>query len=599
MRQLADGLYLHEGSANTGILLDERRRALLIDAGGPGVLASLRALGAGPPERVLCTHHHPEQVWGLPGAPLVVPEGERRLFEAPEEFWTDPLQRWHVYHFRPQPWVHARACRVVGTCRGGDVIHWGDALVRVVDTPGHTDGSVSYVVETGGHRLAFTGDCIAGPGQVWDLYSLQKGRSGLMDYHGFLGDRQRLLEGLHRVLALRPEALIPSHGAPIREPWAAVAALGTGLEALWASYGRVCAGRHYFPQVFADLDGRAPHLPAVPVTPLPRFVRHHGTTFVLTSADGAVLVLDCGDPSMVERLEGHSVEGLWLSHYHDDHVDGAAAFRRAFACPVLADARLAEVLEDPWRFRLPCQCPTPLPVDRRLADGERWQWHEFALTSFRFPGQTLYHAALLVEGHGERLLFAGDAFTPTGLDDYCAFNRNLMAPGAGYAECLARLRALEPVTLFNCHVDVGFSFTREHLDFLEAALEERRGILRRLLPWPDPDFGLDPDWVRLDPYEQATSPGARVHLDVVVTNHALAPVEARAQLLPAEDCWHVAPEEAATVVAAKGEGCLPFEVAVPPEAPRGRHVVAARLHLRGRDLGPLRAGVVEVRAAEA
>ena len=48
----------------------------------------------------------------------------------------------------------------------------------MLDTPGHTDGSLSYLVEVDGKRVVFCGDAIYDEGQVWDLYSLQKGTEG-------------------------------------------------------------------------------------------------------------------------------------------------------------------------------------------------------------------------------------------------------------------------------------------------------------------------------------------------------------------------------------------------------------------------------------
>src|SRR4030095_15209416 len=53
---------------------------------------------------------------------------------------------------------------------------------------GHTDGSVTYLVEVAGRRVAFTGDLIAAPGQIWEIYSLQKRFPGMRGGYWGFGD---------------------------------------------------------------------------------------------------------------------------------------------------------------------------------------------------------------------------------------------------------------------------------------------------------------------------------------------------------------------------------------------------------------------------
>ena len=39
----------------------------------------------------------------------------------------------------------------------GQTLDWGTARIRAIATPGHTDGSVSYLVEVDGRRVATCG----------------------------------------------------------------------------------------------------------------------------------------------------------------------------------------------------------------------------------------------------------------------------------------------------------------------------------------------------------------------------------------------------------------------------------------------------------
>lgn len=164
--------------------------------------------------------------------------------------------------------------------------------------------------------------------------------------------------------------------------------------------------------------------------PVPSCLRHFGTSWVLISQDKAACVMDYGSADVVRRTrelvdrgEVRSIEGLWITHYHDDHVDFVPEFLEAFPCPCITDGAVAQVITDPLAWRLPCISPKKAQVDRVTCNGESWRWHEFKMTAYHLPAQTLYHSGLLVEGQRTRMLFVGDSFTPAGIEDYCAQNR--------------------------------------------------------------------------------------------------------------------------------------------------------------------------------
>ncbi|MEZ4664126.1 MAG: hypothetical protein R2911_41885 [Caldilineaceae bacterium] len=121
---------------------------------------------------------------------------------------------------------------------------------------------------------------------------------------------------------------------------------------------------------------------------------------------------------------------------------------------------------------MPCISPAVTRVDQITTEGQSWRWNEFELTAFHCPGQTYYHGGLLVEG-GLRLFFSGDSFTPAGIDDYCAGNRNLLSAGVGLDQCLALIEQLQPTHIFNCHVALAFTFTPAEINFMRQNLAER------------------------------------------------------------------------------------------------------------------------------
>lgn len=553
---------------------------------------------------ILFTHHHRDQACG---ARLVqsrcrigVPEAEREFFEDVAGYWNKSENRWHVYNFHPNHPVLTESLRVDHTLREGDRIEWGPARISVLGTPGHTDGSISHVVEADDQRVVFCGDVIHSPGKVREIHSLQKG-GRTKDYHGFMGARHELMASLEKIRRTAPSRLVPSHGWIAGEPSRAINLLISRLQRCYDLYASSSALRFYFPELFPDhLKGRGV-MPIRACKPVPGFLSHFNTTWVLASGNGAAFVMDCGSPRVVDEVRrlvstGYikRVEALWITHYHDDHVDAVPEFRREFGCPVIADAHVAEVVEDPRGRRLPCMSPIEISVDRRTTSGERWQWHEFAMTAYHLPGQTLYHGGLLVEGRGLRLFFSGDSFTPGGMDDYCAGNRNLLGKGRGYDFCLALLERLKPDLVFNCHVDRAFDFTPAQLGFMRRRLAQRFKECGKLIAWDDPNYGIDENWVRCHPYEQTLSPGQRAHVEVVITNHSSAARRAECAMVFPRD-WHI--QKGGTGVAVIGageEGAVSLSWDMPEPASRGRFILPVDLAYGGRILPQVTEAIVEV-----
>lgn len=479
-------------------------------------------------------------------------------------------------------------------------LHWGPATIGVLATPGHTDGSVSYVVDVDGRRTVFSGDAIADAGKVWDLWSLQKGTL-TRDYHGFLGARPQLKESLGRIEKARAATLVPSHGAIMNDPPRAIGELRAALDRCYDKYAAISAMRLYHADVFAEYEGRAGLMPIRKGKAVPACLRHFGTTWMLVSRDGAAFVMDCGDGATVKEIrrrvaegEVRRVEGLWITHYHDDHTDGIPEFQQAFDCPCITDRSVAQVIADPLAWRLPCISPHKARVDRATTDGESWTWHEFRLTAYHFPGQTLYHSGLLVEGEGLRMFFAGDSFTMAGIDDYCAGNRNWLGRGTGYDRCLALIQELKPTHIFNPHVAEAFDFTAEECRFMRANLAEREKLFGDLVPWDHANFGMDESWIRCAPYEQAATAGRGLAIEVVVTNHAARPREVLCRAVPPRAWGGEATVWARATVAAKKEGRVRLTVRVPPTVMPGRYVVAVDVVFGGRELPEFAEAIVVI-----
>lgn len=586
--RLSEHLLVYHGPINVGIVRDGAK-ALLIDCGDAGVAAALPKLGVTRVEQIIFTHHHRDQACGAygmaaAGARIGVPAAEHGYFARPADYWDDG-HLWRIYQsFRPDRLLLSRPLRVDQALADGQEMTFGPAKIRVLGTPGHTEGAVSFLVEVDGNRVVFCGDCIYDEGQVWDVYSLQKGFSKggqqIGGYHGFMGDRWRLVESLRRIKALRPKMLVPSHGNLMSDPAKAIDTLARRFETCYENYVGISALRHYFPRLFTDYAGRPGQMPIRPGIKPPGCLRHFGTTWMLVSKSGAALVMDAGSPGTVEQLkrllqqrEIKSVEGLWVTHYHFDHTDGIPKFQQEFDCPCITDRRLAEVLTDPKAWRLPCLGVEPIRVHRPMKDGQSWQWQEFKLTSYFYPGQTLYHAGLLAESKGLRMFFVGDSHTPSGIDDYCAYNRNWLGREAGFQYCISLIERLKPTHVFNCHVDQAFTFTPEEIRFMRKNLDRREELFGELVPWDHANYGLDPSWVRCHPYAQGAKPGGQVKLKVVITNHSAKPQAAACRAVLPKAFGGQPTRWVEAEVPAKTEKDLPVIFRVLPGARPGRRVV--------------------------
>ena len=121
------------------------------------------------------------------------------------------------------------------------------------------------------------------------------------------------------------------------------------------------------------------------------------------------------------------------------------------------------------------------------------------------------------------MFFAGDSFTPSGIDDYCLQNRNILKPGQGFFRCLEIVEKLPTgCWLINQHVEPAFRFSAEQIATMRAALQERIGLLKQLLPYDDPNFGLDETWAVLHPYAVSVRAGETAHIQVRILNHSPA-----------------------------------------------------------------------------
>ena len=183
----------------------------LVDSGLPwnpsGIVKYIRSIGRDPSElrQILVTHSHPDHTGGTlslvkaTGAQVVAHRSDTKRLNGNRAILA------YLGHLgkvtAPLPFMGKAP--VTSLVEDGDVlpIHGG---MRVIHTPGHTAGSVCYLLEDLG--VLFSGDTIFSDGQ-------QLSRS--VPFPGY--DRERYIRSLKRLSELSFEGVCGGHGDPLRE----------------------------------------------------------------------------------------------------------------------------------------------------------------------------------------------------------------------------------------------------------------------------------------------------------------------------------------------------------------------------------------------
>lgn len=505
-------------------------------------------------------------------AALVVPAAEAEAARNPEKFWSLFRQtRFHDYAQRSTK-LPAAALNVQRTVAGGDTLRFGDVEVRVLATPGYTPGAVSYEFDHAGKRTIASGALILDGARVPDIYSLQDAipETKTRGYHGYATRAGLLIESLRAVRARKPDVIVPFRGPVIENPIAQIDLLISRLQELLDSHFSTDALRWYWGEESWQTRGqialtRPPAAPMAmaPQRPLPEWAIPIGNSRLLVSLSGAAFLVDAGYPQIVEKLEElqqqgrfKNLEGIWITHYHDDHTDHAARVAKRFNAPVHYTARMHDILANPAGYRMPCLTTHPVSGTPH-PNADRWQWREFSLAAFYFPGQTLYHGALAVarEG-GDKVLFVGDSFTPSGIDDYCLQNRTFVHAGQGYQACLDVIESLhDDFWLNNQHVQPMFRYDAARIARMRAELRRREQLLTQLTTLPDANYAIDEGWARFYPYAPSAAKGGTAQVELRLENHTAKPQSFRAAF-HAPPGWEIVAAQKETIVPSRSTGTL-------------------------------------------
>jgi glyoxylase-like metal-dependent hydrolase (beta-lactamase superfamily II) len=589
--ELAPGLFRVRDTCHVYVIAGpdgpDGRTGIAIDFGSGEVLDHLAEMGLDRLTHVLMTHHHRDQAQGLhraveAGIGVVVPPVEQDLFARVDRMW-ERRQVIDDYNLREDRFSLLEPVPVDGLAQEYRTAAYGGIDVLTLPTPGHTPGSVSYVVEVDGRRIAFTGDLVYAPGKVWSIAATQ------WSYSDQEGPAMTVLSAL-QLQRERLDLLCPSHGEPMADPAGALGALETNMQ-------RYVDSRRAEPW---DLRRRLDE-PFEQLTP--HLLRNRSSlaySYVLVSDSGAALVFDFGFdqttglPSGSDRAarrpwlaslpalkRDHGVTRVEVAiptHYHDDHVAGMPLLREVEGTEIWTPAHIAPVLATPLHHDLPCQWFDPIPSDRVLEVGGTVRWQEYEITVHDLPGHTLFAAAYEVEVDGVRVLVTGDQQDGSWVPgeraetlNYQYRNRFRVEDFRKSAALYARLR---PELMVSGHwmprwVD------DTYLEMLARRGEEVVDLHRLLLP-DDLDLGADSVLARLTPYYSLVQSGAALVLTAEVRNPFDHDV--RAEVVPVTPYgWHDSGPVSRLVHAGGTEQVEVTVVAAGPPRRRVRVAVDVRL----------------------
>lgn len=217
--RLSDHLYLigsgdfglsHEFDCNVYVL-DSGKELVMIDTGAgcnvPLLINNLTRDGLNLEHKhlgkILLTHGHADHAGGAYelrqryGCEVYVGEQEVGVVEhgGEKDLGLDVAKKSGFY----SPDYMFKNCKVSKSVKHGDIIRSGDLEIYALNIPGHSPGSICYLVQLPEGKALFTGDVVFAKGVIG---LLNCDGSSLSDYRKYI----------HRLRGLNVDMLLPGHG---------------------------------------------------------------------------------------------------------------------------------------------------------------------------------------------------------------------------------------------------------------------------------------------------------------------------------------------------------------------------------------------------
>lgn len=533
-------LFLWTDTCNVYVLRNGDH-ALLIDLGNGSVLKHLDKIGVKHVDWVLFTHHHREQCQGIDHVDrsvtkIAAPKAEQALFETPTEFrkWFPKLgDKFSVYgasYVRPP----SQPIRLDKALDPDQKLLWRGREISCLATPGHSPGSMTYVLPRNGKTIAFTGGVIHDGAKLTTWYDTE------WDY-GFAKGIDTLIKSVELLIEQRLDLALPSRGPVIKNPRQQLETYRQKLGAFRKSYVR---GYSVFDSTEQERDSisKPTKVPLISqVTPHLYKLSHKtkGKNFaIIVSDQGRGLILDCGlfPKSMLEEIIVglrtemglKEIDAFWISHMHGDHFLLGPTLKEKYGAKAWTLDRIVDKCEHPRRYDYAALVSAygdgfdGMKIDKAFRDGEVVEWEGYKIHVDWMPGQTEFGCCLWLEIDGKRIAFTGDNLFGNPADKKqdgheAVVARNSAIFEEGYLLGSRYLKDLKPDIVMGSHSYV----MHDPAEFLDRYHEWSKRIIKHyqgLLPDKDYEYDFDPYWVSAYPYRVDFSQSAEQLVTVTVRN---------------------------------------------------------------------------------
>lgn len=536
---LLPDLFVWKDTCNVYVLKDGDA-ALLIDLGDGSVLDHLGEIGVKNAEWVLFTHHHREQCQGAPrlerhGIKVAVPEAERALFEKPSDFRKmrpslgDKYTVYGASYARPP----ITPVKVEKTFKALDEFTWRGYKIRCIETAGHSPGGMSYLVQTGGRWLAFSGDVMLAGGKMhywpdseWD--------------YGFGAGIYPLAAGAGQLESYDPAFLLPSHGPPVQDAGKQLRDYINKLKRFEKLYLRGY-GVKSFNGADHDTFSRPTSIPGLGQVSKHLYKLCGGNQWanfgLIISDSGRGLVVDCGLDKktldevldkMKEQMGLKGIDAVLITHMHGDHILDAPYLSEKWGAKIWTLKSIIDLFERPGRYDFSAMVQSysksldSVKIDRAFDPGESFDWEGFRFTVDWLPGQTKYGCCLRGEIDGNYVVFTGDNIFGNPADPEQDGHEAVVAHNdavleEGYMVCADLLKKFKPDILIGGHSFV-MNQPKKMIDRFWKWSRAMRQSFMDLSSEEDYRYMYDPYWVRAEPYRTVSKAGESSEVVIHVKN---------------------------------------------------------------------------------